>query len=160
LIDRDDKMRKSIVFLAVLIAFVSCKEEVVKEPDHLIEEGVMVDIMYDLVLFEAVKNNNPGSLSEYQINPNQYIYKKYKIDSLQFVQNNKYYASNYVEYKEMYDEIAKRLERNKKKVDSLVKIERKKTILLKMAKAKKAAKEKAKLHKVAIDSLKMKLRKK
>ena len=160
MIDKNKKMKKGIVFLAILMVFVGCKEEVVKEPNHLIEKGMMVDIMYDLTLLEAVKNNNPSSLSEYQINPNQYIYKKYKIDSLQFVQNNKYYASNYTEYKLMYDEISKRLERNKKAVDSVIKIEKKKALLLKKAKIKADAKAKAKLHKAAIYSLKTKLIKK
>lgn len=161
LTDKSKKMKRVVFCLVILVAFASCKEEAVKEPDHLIEKGVMVDIMYDLSLLEAIRYNNPAALNEHQIVPSEYIYKKYKIDSLQFVQNNKYYASDYAEYKLMYDEINKRLEKNKAEADSLIKAKNKKALLLKKAKAKKEAKAKAakaKLRKVA-DSTKTKVSK-
>jgi hypothetical protein len=43
----------------------------------------MIDVMYDLSILDAIKYQNP-SLETYKINPSQYIYKKYKIDSAQF----------------------------------------------------------------------------
>jgi hypothetical protein len=51
----------------------------------------------------------------------QYIYKKYKIDSIQFVQNNKYYASNIEEYKKMFERVKSRLEKENKKVGASMK---------------------------------------
>jgi hypothetical protein len=42
--------------------------------------------MYDLSILDAIKYQNPASLETYKINPSQYIYKKYKIDSAQFAQ--------------------------------------------------------------------------
>jgi hypothetical protein len=63
------------------------------------------------------------------------------------VQNNTYYASDYKEYKLMYETIKSRIEKNKSLMDSIVKIENKKIL------AQKAAKEKLKAKKVA-DSIK------
>jgi hypothetical protein len=58
-------------------------------------------------LFGRNKISNITSLADYNVNSSQYIYKN-KIDSLQFVQSNVYYASNYEEYK-VFDEIVKQL---------------------------------------------------
>ncbi|MEY4433517.1 MAG: hypothetical protein RLZZ44_1651 [Bacteroidota bacterium] len=118
-------MKKLVPFLAML-TFLGCKEEVVKKPKHLIERDQMVNIMYDLSLLEAIKYQNPAVLDSNQIRPKQFIYAKYKIDSLQLAQNNVYYASDYKNYKIMFDEVTKRIESDKKKALLLSKIEAKK----------------------------------
>ena len=119
-------MRKIITFLTIVTLFVSCKEEVVNKPERLIEKDVMVNIMYDLSILEAIRNQNPASLDTFKINSRDYIFKKYKIDSVQFAKSNVYYASDYNEYKSMFEQIRKRLEANTKSVDSLVKLKKKK----------------------------------
>ena len=119
-------MKKIILILAVLAVFVSCKEEVVQKPERLIEKDVMIDIMYDLAVLEAIKYQNPVSLDTFKINPRDFIYKKYKIDSLQFAKSNVYYASDYEDYKLMFEQITKRLDASKKSADSLVNLEKKK----------------------------------
>ena len=119
-------MKKIILFLAVLTLLVSCKDEVVKKPERLIEKDVMIDIMYDLAVLEAIKYQNPVSLDTFKINPRDFIYKKYKIDSLQFAKSNVYYASDYEDYKLMFEQITKRLDASKKSADSLVNLEKKK----------------------------------
>ena len=123
-------MRKIIPFLAILTLLISCKEEVVQKPERLIEKDVMVDVMYDLAVLEAIKYQNPASLDTFKINSRDYIYKKYKIESLQFVKSNVYYASDYEDYKLMFEQITKRLDANKKSADSLVNLEKKKKQLL------------------------------
>jgi hypothetical protein len=130
-------MRKTVSFLVVLILFLSCKEEAVEKPDRLIEKGKMVNIMYDLAILEGIKYQNPTSLVTYDINPSKYIYKKYKIDSLQFAQSNVYYASNYEDYKDVFDEIIKRIDDQKEVMDSLVKMENKKKMKLDSIKSKR-----------------------
>ena len=110
---------KKIVALVVLLVFVSCKEEVVKKPNRLIEKDVMVNIMYDLSLLEAIKYQSPATLDSNKISPKQYIYKKYKVDSLQFAQSNVYYASDYEEYKNMFEQMTKRLDQKKLAVEAL-----------------------------------------
>lgn len=119
-------MIKIITFLTIITLFISCKEEAVKKPERLIEKDVMVNIMYDLSILEAIRNQNPASLDTLNINPRGFIYKKYKIDSLQFAKSNVYYASDYDDYKLMFEQIVKRLDAKKKSVDSLVILEKKK----------------------------------
>ncbi|MFV7234079.1 MULTISPECIES: DUF4296 domain-containing protein [Flavobacterium] len=119
-------MKKIISLLAIISVLVSCKEEVVKKPDRLIEKEVMVNIMYDLSLLEAIKYQNPASLDTFKINPKKYIYKKYKIDSLQFAQNNTYYASNYEEYANIIVQVEDRLTKKKAEIAALIKAEAKK----------------------------------
>ena len=80
-------MRKIITFLSVIALLVSCKQEVIDKPEQLIERDVMVDIMYDLSILEAMKYQNPTTLDTFKINPREYILKKYKIDSISYIQN-------------------------------------------------------------------------
>jgi hypothetical protein len=119
-------MKKIIILLAIVFVFVSCKDEVVKKPNRLIEKETMINIMYDLSVLDGIKYQNPASLDSFKINPNKYIYKKYKVDSLQFAQSNIYYASNYEEYSAIVDEINTRLVATKAGVAALVKAEAKK----------------------------------
>ena len=142
---------KKIVVLVVFLVFVSCKEEVVKKPNRLIEKDVMVNIMYDLSLLEAIKYQSPAILDSNKISPKQYIYKKYKVDSLQFAQSNVYYASDYEEYKNMFEQMTKRLDQKKLAVEALIKAEKKKK--------KEAKKAKSALNKKT-DSLELNRRKK
>ncbi|GAA6771333.1 hypothetical protein AAGS39_20790 [Flavobacterium sp. CGRL2] len=81
----------------------------------------MVDIMYDLSLLEAMRYQKPLSLDSINSDPTKFILQKYKVDSLQFVQNNIYYASDYESYKDMFDEVNKRLAKNQRAADSLAK---------------------------------------
>ena len=118
-------MKKVVPFLAIL-TFLGCKEDVVKQPKHLIEKSKMVNIMYDLAILEAIKYQNPAVLDSNQIHPKQFIYKKYGVDSLQLAQNNVYYASDYKNYKIMYEEVVKRIEKDKNTAKALIKIEAKK----------------------------------
>lgn len=124
-------MKKGVLFFILISLIFSCKEEVVKKPENLIEKEIMVDVMYDLALLEAIKYQSPNALQAHKINPDEYIYKKYKIDSAQFVQSNMYYASDYKEYKKMYDQINSRLVKNKSLLEEAIKNEKDKALLLK-----------------------------
>ena len=146
-------MKKILLFLIGLTILSSCKKDIIKTPDHLIERDKMINIMYDLSILDAIKNQNPSSLEKYKINSKEYIYKKYKIDSIQFVQNNLFYSADYKGYQLMYEEVKGRLDKNMKSTEALVKIEIKKAI------AKKAADEKLKAKKVSDSIKKIKERK-
>jgi hypothetical protein len=140
-------MKKILPLLILFTILSSCKKDIVKTPDHLIERGKMVDIMYDLSVLDAIKNQNTTSLATHKINPKEYIFKKYNVDSIQFVQNNLYYSSDYKGYQIIYEEIKARLDKNMKSTEALIKIESKKIA------AKKAVHEKLVAKKVA-DSIK------
>lgn len=155
------KTKIILPFLAVLTILSSCNKEIAKEPDLLIEKDKMVNIMYDLSLLGSIKIQNPSSLDSFKINSNEYIYKKYKIDSVQFAQNNIYYAADYKEYKKMFEQVKSRLDKDKTLMESLISNKKKKALTLekknKKLKAKKVADsiKKAKLKMAKeIDSLK------
>jgi hypothetical protein len=149
-------MKKILPFLVVLSILVSCKKELVKMPNHLIEREKMVNIMYDLSLLEAIKIQNPSSLDSFKINSNEYIYKKYKIDSIQFAQSNIYYAADYKGYQKMFEQIKARLDKNKSQVDSLIKVQKKKEGLQSKAKKKLKLKKEADSIKKVKQDLKIK----
>ncbi|RVT78369.1 DUF4296 domain-containing protein [Flavobacterium sufflavum] len=123
-------MKKTVFFLVIIMLFFGCKEETVKEPDHLIDKEVMQNIIYDLSLLEAIKYNEPNTTENYRVNPKEFIYRKYKIDSAQFAQNNIYYASNFDEYKAMYDNVIKRIDGKKAVIDAVLKKEAKRDSLI------------------------------
>lgn len=121
-------MKPKIVlpFLFCFTILLSCKNEIVKTPKNLIEKDKMVAIMYDLSLLTAIKIQTSSSIDSTVINSNEYIYKKYHIDSIQFVQSNIYYATDTKEYKKMIEQVKVRLETPKSIVDKLVKAQAKK----------------------------------
>lgn len=105
--------KRSILIGLLFFSFISCNDTIEK-PKNLIEKDKMVDILFDLSLLEAIKSQNiSGGISNK--NANAYLYKKYKIDSIQLAQSNKYYAADVEEYKKMFEEVKTRLEEETKK---------------------------------------------
>ncbi|HPW98103.1 MAG TPA: DUF4296 domain-containing protein [Flavobacterium sp.] len=106
-------MKKLILFFTILFIF-GCQNSTVEKPSNLIEKDKMIAILYDVSLLEAIKSQNiNGGITPEEIN--EYIFKKYKIDSIQLVKSNKYYASDIVEYKKMYQKVKDQLEEESKK---------------------------------------------
>lgn len=99
-----------LLLLALFIVATSCKDKVVKEPKHLIEKEKMIDIIYDLAILEASRTQNMGVQYNYP-KTGDFLKSKYKIDSLTFAQNIKYYASDMKSYKRMYNKVKKRLDK-------------------------------------------------
>ncbi|PZO31483.1 MAG: DUF4296 domain-containing protein [Flavobacteriaceae bacterium] len=106
---------KKIFFFCVVFLAVSCNNSVIEKPSNLIEKDKMVDILYDISLLETVKSQGiKRGFAQSEIN--QYILKKYKIDSLQLISSNKYYASDAEEYKRMFEKVKAKLDEDDKKV--------------------------------------------
>ncbi|GAA3758601.1 DUF4296 domain-containing protein [Flavobacterium ginsengiterrae] len=150
-------MKNFLVIVLVLFLSVSCKKEVVKQPAKLIEREKMIDIMYDLSLLEAMKYQHQELIDSTETNPTKFILKKYKVDSLQFAQNNMYYAADYENYKDMFDEVGKRLAKVQRATDSIVTIEDKKAAKEAKKKKKEVVKDsvkKAEPSPINIDSIK------
>jgi hypothetical protein len=103
-------MKKLVTIFLLFAILISCQKPAVSKPDNLIDEEVMVDIMYDVSVLEAMKSQKAFVLEANKINPNTYIYKKYKIDSLQFANSDKFYASDIKKYKEIFEKVNKRME--------------------------------------------------
>lgn len=113
---------KKILAFGLLFFLVSCVDAAIEKPSNLIDKSVMEDILYDLSLLDAIQSQNAYSSENKMMNPKEYIYKKYKIDSLQFTLSNRYYVSQIEDYKTMYDHVTERIEREKKETDSLLKM--------------------------------------
>lgn len=155
LIDKVGMKKKILLpFLIFLSIFASCEKEVFNTPKNLIEKEKMVDIMYDLSILEAIKIQNASSLDTFKINSSKYIYKKHKIDSAQFAQNNIYYAADYKEYKKMFEQVKSRLDKNVIATEAFIKNKKKKDLLLLQAKKKLKLKKEAD----SIKKLKQKLK--
>jgi hypothetical protein len=100
-------MKKSILLVLIVLLF-GCNNYSLEKPNNLIDKDKMVDILYDITLLEAIKTQNINGGITVKMG-NQYIYKKYKIDSIQFVKSNKYYASDIDEYKKMFEKVKEKL---------------------------------------------------
>lgn len=141
-------------FLIILAVFASCKKELAKEPKQLIEKDKMVNIMYDLSLLGAMRSQNAVLMDSFKNNSNEYIYKKYKIDSVQFAQSNIYYAADFKEYKKMYEQVKSRLAKDKSLTEAAIKVEKKKALLLEKKNKKLKLKRETDSIKKAKDSMK------
>lgn len=84
----------------------------------------MKNIIYDLAILQAMKGVNQAALDSNGIDPATYVYKKYKVDSLQFAKSDQYYAiENVKEYEKMYNEISELAGKEKMRIDSELKKE-------------------------------------
>jgi Domain of unknown function (DUF4296) len=126
-------MTKIRYFLPIIAFFFSCNNAIEKKPKNFLDRETMTNIFYDLAILESTQGYLPRILSENQISPKKFIYQKYKIDSLDFVQNNRYYASDVELYKRIYDDVHKKLTTDKENLQ------------LELDKENKSKKEKLKL---------------
>jgi len=116
-------MKYFFLFFIGFFFLVSCDDNVIKKPDNLIEKETMDDILYDLTLLQALRGGYQAKLDSSKVDVANYIYKKYKIDSLQFANSNRYYASDVAAYNRMFNRVNERLMANKVKADTLAKKE-------------------------------------
>lgn len=110
-------MRIIALFLVTVLFFACSEKLAIEKPDKLISEETMVDIIYDLSVLQAIRSVNPTKLEQKKLTPTSYVYLKYNIDSLQFAQNERYYASDIELYEKMYDKVNNRLVQKKKAID-------------------------------------------
>lgn len=134
---------KNLCILLCFIFLCSCVQKLIDEPDNLISEEEITNILYDLAILNAAKSTNSTILRDNGIDPMQFLFSKYEIDSIQFVESNRYYASLPEEYENIYTAVneklkseSKRMEDSKKSIDSLKKIERKATLEVAKKKSK------------------------
>ncbi|GAA4280611.1 DUF4296 domain-containing protein [Gaetbulibacter aestuarii] len=94
------------VFFGCVLLFFGCYQfEAPDKPDNLIPEDKMIDILIDAKLIGISNSANKKVMRDSGINPDNYIFKKYNIDSLQFAQSNDYYAYYIDDYESIYTKI-------------------------------------------------------
>lgn len=131
-------MKRVVLALILILVVFSCNNiERPKKPDNLISKERMVDIITDISLMTAAKGLNKYLLEQNDINPKNYIYEKYNIDSVQFAESNNYYAYNVKEYEDIYTKVKARLEKQKAEYKLLQDQDRKKKDSIKQVKKKK-----------------------
>lgn len=106
---------KKLILVVTLVFVISCNN-VVEKPDNLIDEDQMVDMIYDISLLDAVKNQGVVQQVTYPTT-SQFLKSKYKVDSLTFAKSSQYYAADYKKYKKMYEEVKQRLEEETQKIN-------------------------------------------
>ena len=112
--------------ISILLLFESCNgTSRVEKPQNLIEEDRMEQILYDVLMLDAMRTFNPKNPEYEAVYGMPYLYKKYGIDSFQLVESDAYYAKFPRIYYRMYDGVMKKMQRVK---DSLGAIERKQEV--------------------------------
>lgn len=108
-----DKMKKVLV-LSLGWFTLSCAEKLIEPPENLIPEEKMVEILHDLTILNAAKTSFPNVLNENDFGIMEFLYNKHKIDSVQFTESDRYYASLPVQYQSIYEQVEGKLEKRKK----------------------------------------------
>jgi len=93
-----------------------------EKPKNLIPKEKMVLILNDLAIVNAAKVTNAKILTQHNIEPTAYIFTKYDIDSVQFVESDRYYASVPEEHEEIYMAVEAKLEAEKERLALVKKI--------------------------------------
>jgi hypothetical protein len=109
------------LFLTVFIVisfFIGC-QGTIEKPDNLIPEDKMIEILYDFAILEGVKSD--GTLNQNELNSDEFIYKKYKVDSLQLAKSNEYYSSDVEQYSKMYQKVYDKIDLESKQAEDELK---------------------------------------
>ncbi|NJM79273.1 MAG: DUF4296 domain-containing protein [Flavobacterium sp.] len=111
---------KKLTLLFGLLLIISCSDNPIPKPDTLLEEEIMVDILYDTALLQAAEAYMPDKLTDKGVKIKNYIYLKYEIDSTTYYQNQRYYAGDAKKYKRIFQKVIERIDTNKELVDTLL----------------------------------------
>lgn len=105
---------KKITLLLVSILFIACGGETsVEKPKRLLSEDEMANIIYDITMVQALRSSLPQVLENNDVDAKKYVFKKYKIDSLTFVQNNTWYAANFEQYEGIMKKVSDKIKKEK-----------------------------------------------
>ncbi|MFD1094302.1 DUF4296 domain-containing protein [Salegentibacter chungangensis] len=112
--------RKALNIVTTVLLFASCQNvEKVEKPKDLLPEDKMVEVLIDLSIINSARNYNKQQFEEFGIDPDQYVFDKHGVDSLQFERSNNYYSDNYSTYEDIYSRVKDSLQLKKSKLDSL-----------------------------------------
>lgn len=100
----------------------SCDEKLIEKPENLIAKDKMILILSDMAIVNSAKTTNVSALRENNFEPTQFIFAKYGIDSLQFVESDRYYASKTNEYLEIFTAVESKLEKQKIELEDAKKL--------------------------------------
>ena len=143
-------MIKKLKYILFALLIISCKKGDIgrpKMPDNLINKDSMVEIIYDISLINSAKGVNKKLIESKGIIPQDYIYKKHNIDSLQFTLSNEHYAYDLKTYENIYNNVKSKLEKDKDHFQTIIDAEQKVKDSLNKIKRKQDSLKKSKLKK-------------
>ncbi|MGY0391545.1 DUF4296 domain-containing protein [Bizionia sp. KMM 8389] len=110
-------MKKSLIYVLLLAVLFSCgNPNGPKKPENLISEDTMVDVLIELALVSSAKGTNKSVLENNGIVPKTYVYQRFNIDSLQFLNSNNYYSY----HTETYAQILSRVQDSLKSMKTII----------------------------------------
>ena len=119
--------KKGFYIILSLVFMFACNDSKIerpKKPSNLIKKDKMVQVLYDMAIITAAKGSHKRTIENKGIVPEQLIFKKHEIDSMQFVLSNEYYSYDIDTYEEIYEEVRRKLSNERIIQDSLAKQER------------------------------------
>ena len=109
-------VRISIILLIIIV--IGCQSvEKAPEPSQIIDKERMVEMLTDIAVLKAAKGSYRRVLEEHDVNPEEFILKKYGIDSVTFAENNAWYASQLKEYEKIFNEVKDNLSVSKEEYE-------------------------------------------
>lgn len=112
-------MKKTVLILCVFFCLFSCSENAVSPPKNKLSEATMEAILYDMALLQTIQIQFPDTLLANNIDMNEYIYKKYTIDSITYLENQRYYAADVENFKALHERVLEKIKLQQKQLDTL-----------------------------------------
>lgn len=117
-------MKKQLIVMVLF--FLSCGQVDNEQPENLIGEEKMADLIFELALFDASKAFiRQGETTRIGLDSDSF-YEFHNIDSIQFASSNSYYAKHPKAYLRIINTAKKNLEEFTKSVED---IQNKKTVI-------------------------------
>ncbi|MGM0635250.1 MAG: DUF4296 domain-containing protein [Bacteroidota bacterium] len=111
---------KLIVLIFLGMTLTACQDlKSPEKPEKLIPEDKMSKILTDLVLMDASMSVNFSKFKKTKLEPNQFIYDKYQVDSLTLLENIRYYNSDFENNQKIYERVKENLELKRTRFDSI-----------------------------------------
>lgn len=98
-----------------------------EKPEDLIAKSKMIDVLTEAYLMNAARSYDLRLIRNKGVQLDSLIYKRFKIDSVQFARSNAFYTSDLNEYNEILTEVESRLlvmQNNADSLDMLIKQQR------------------------------------
>lgn len=118
---KNNLLKPQLIFLCLGVFFIGCQNiQYPDKPKDLIPEDKMVEVLIDVHFFNAAKSVNRLPLQQTGMTPNQFIYEKHNIDSIQYEESNAFYGANLDAYERIHTRVKDYLERQKTEIDTLI----------------------------------------
>lgn len=115
---------KDIICLVVLISVLACSDvQKHKVPERILSEDEMVEIYTDMMILDAVKRSNSKIYNAYDIEIQEHVYNKFKIDSALLKDNIDYYNLEFEANIRIFERVNDNMNRKKEVYDSINKVQ-------------------------------------